>query len=139
MSRVWCWVVRFQRTLRAVVWAAPDDNNGGTKIVIEHIFNQRKYYSLYFHLSELNVDVGQNINMGDVIGTMGSTGTNAEHLHFEVRTEHGVGAQDPNKPFIFYMGAESWWANSLSEFQASWIDISSRFGGYDAGFPSAWR
>ena len=39
----------------------------------------------YAHLNEINVELNQNINQGDTIGKMGSTGySTGSHLHFEI-------------------------------------------------------
>ena len=54
----------------------------GTHIVIDHGFG---YESLYAHLSEVDVTLGQKVKRGQVIGKVGSTGTStAPHLHYEV-------------------------------------------------------
>ncbi len=55
----------------------------GKHIVIDHGFG---YETLYAHLSEIHVKVGQKIIKGQKIGEVGSTGTStAPHLHYEVR------------------------------------------------------
>jgi len=55
----------------------------GNRIEIDHGFN---YTTLYAHLSEFNVKVGQSVKRGDVIGYVGNTGTStAPHLHYEVK------------------------------------------------------
>ena len=42
--------------------------------------------TLYAHMSRLNASVGQNVNAGDVLGLVGSTGNSTgNHLHLEVR------------------------------------------------------
>jgi len=50
-------------------------------------------FAAYCHLSEVDVSVGDSVNLGQVIGKTGATGNAAglpdadSHLHFEVRTE----------------------------------------------------
>nr|MDO8080302.1 M23 family metallopeptidase [Candidatus Freyarchaeota archaeon] len=42
-------------------------------------------FTKYFHLGEIYVTVGQELNQGDLIGTVGQTGlVTGPHLHFEV-------------------------------------------------------
>lgn len=54
----------------------------GLMVVIDHGFG---YQSLYAHLSEFNVRVGQKVTRGEVIGFVGSTGVStAPHLHYEI-------------------------------------------------------
>lgn len=75
-----------------VVTAGWPDNFGyGNRVVIDH---GNGYRTLYAHLSKINVQVGQTVNRGDVLGQMGSTGrSTGTHLHFEIRS--GEGAQNP--------------------------------------------
>jgi murein DD-endopeptidase MepM/ murein hydrolase activator NlpD len=55
----------------------------GKNIVIDHGFG---YSSIYAHLSNFNVRVGQKVQRGDVIGYVGNTGTSiANHLHYEIK------------------------------------------------------
>ncbi len=55
----------------------------GKHIIIDHGFG---YTSIYAHLSDFNVRVGQKVQRGDIIGFVGSTGTSvANHLHYEVK------------------------------------------------------
>lgn len=55
----------------------------GNHIMIDH---GGGYVTLYAHLSEIYVKLGDNIGRGQVIGRMGSTGrSTGTHLHFEVR------------------------------------------------------
>ena len=43
-------------------------------------------YTTYCHLSELDVEEGNAVSKGDVIGALGSTGlSTGTHLHWEVR------------------------------------------------------
>lgn len=52
----------------------------GNSIVIDHGLN---LFTLYAHLSSMNVTVGENVNMGHHIGNSGSTGFSfGDHLHY---------------------------------------------------------
>jgi hypothetical protein len=54
----------------------------GKHIIIDHGFGLK---SVYAHLQDFNVRVGQEVERGDVIGFVGSTGTSvANHLHYEI-------------------------------------------------------
>lgn len=78
----------------------------GNSIIVEHIVDQEKIYSLYGHLASIDryLRMGDRVVGGQVIGTVGSsgygcdfwrigedgcTGTGAAdvHLHFEVKTK----------------------------------------------------
>lgn len=55
----------------------------GWSVVIEHLPG---LYSLYYHMSELKVAEGDNVNPGDLIGLSGATGlATGPHLHWEMR------------------------------------------------------
>lgn len=55
----------------------------GKHVVIDHGYT---YQTLYAHLKEIDVEKGQQVNRGDIIGKVGSTGTStAPHLHYEVK------------------------------------------------------
>jgi murein DD-endopeptidase MepM/ murein hydrolase activator NlpD len=55
----------------------------GSYVVIKHGNGTQ---TLYGHLSQVNVNVGQVVNQGDEIGKMGSSGdSTGTHLHFEIR------------------------------------------------------
>jgi len=61
----------------------------GNLVILEldRRFQGRAVYVLFGHLSELKVQVGQHVELGDVVGLVGGTGAayGATHLHVEVR------------------------------------------------------
>ncbi len=70
-----------------VVWYAGYNSSGyGNVVIIKHGTGPSAYFTLYGHMqSELFVSVGQQIEAGDLVGTVGSTGrSTGPHLHFEV-------------------------------------------------------
>ncbi|WP_448699938.1 M23 family metallopeptidase [Mucilaginibacter sp. AW1-3] len=67
-----------------VIWAGWYGGYGNC-IRIEH---GNHLETLYGHLSKIGVKVGQKVNVGDVIGRVGSTGhSTGAHLHYEVRKD----------------------------------------------------
>ncbi|NET36150.1 MAG: M23 family metallopeptidase [Cyanothece sp. SIO1E1] len=65
----------------------------GIRIIIQH---DESYQTLYAQLSELNVEEGQEVKKGEVIGKVGSSGlSTAPHLHYEVRKDGKV--EDPEQ------------------------------------------
>lgn len=68
-----------------VIMAGYNNGGYGNLIVIEHGNNIETYYA---HLSEIYVSTGDNVEKGDVIGAIGSTGySTGPHLHFELRVD----------------------------------------------------
>lgn len=79
-----------------VVKSASRETGYGNTVVIDHGYGYETYYA---HLSRINVQVGQKVNRGDVIGFVGSTGTStAPHLHYEV-SRNGVKVNPQNYYF----------------------------------------
>ncbi len=77
-----------------VSFAGWTDVGYGYLIVIDH---NNGYQTYYAHLSNIFVQEGQEVQAGQVIGAMGSTGNSTgPHLHFEIRY-HGY----PTNPFIY--------------------------------------
>ena len=89
-----------------IVKNGEDDHGLGNTVIIEHNFNDRKIYSLYAHLSEINKNLkeGEFIKKGEIIGKVGATGYGCNywrigedgcdkksaldiHLHFEIKTK----------------------------------------------------
>lgn len=64
----------------------------GKYVVVDH---GGGYTSTYAHMDTVNVYVGQVVEKGDVLGTVGNTGySTGPHLHFEIRIDG-----DPVDPF----------------------------------------
>lgn len=67
----------------------PQPNFYGNVVVIRHKFvdySGQPVFSLYGHLSRINVTTGQKVKQGDFIALVGSAGVAVgSHLHFEVR------------------------------------------------------
>ena len=75
----------------------------GKHIIIDHGFG---YKSIYAHLSNFNVRVGQKVQRGDIIGFVGSTGMSvANHLHYEIKL-NGVNVDPVNYYFEDLTAAE---------------------------------
>ena len=80
-----------------VVWAGPglySQTQGNTQdpygiaVALRHDFGYQNQplYTIYAHMEETDVVVGQWVKTGDVLGKVGSTGNaTGPHLHFEVR------------------------------------------------------
>jgi hypothetical protein len=57
--------------------------NTGNTVVIEHGGGLKSYY---FHMSRLDVNPGDTVKKGDLIGAVGTTGySTGPHLHYEIR------------------------------------------------------
>jgi len=78
-------------TLRGTVKVAENTISGanGRVVIIEHDFQGKTIYSLYAHLSAINVSVGDLVYQNTTIGVMGGSGYGSEtyyhpHLHFAI-------------------------------------------------------
>ena len=72
-------------TASGVVNYASMQNGYGNIVRITH---ENGYETLFAHLSEIDVQIGQTIKAGDVVGKLGSTGrSTGPHLHYEIRKD----------------------------------------------------
>lgn len=86
----------------------------GNVVILLHagLFEGRDIYTLYAHLSEIDVSEGETVTLGQQIGRVGMTGAaNGSHLHFEVRLDENDYAHTTNPilwltPLDFETGGE---------------------------------
>ena len=72
----------------------------GNLVEVRHDFGLTTRYA---HLSEIVVEIGDNVQNGDLIGYMGNTGrSTGPHLHYEVRVD-----DIPNNPMNFIRAGQS--------------------------------
>ncbi len=76
---------------------AKEQGSYGNLVIINHSGGLQ---SRYAHLGGINVKVGQQVQAGDLLGVVGTTGApnfKQPHLHFEVRSLYSLGwfAKDP--------------------------------------------
>lgn len=65
-----------------VVAGWPDNQGYGNRVILDH---GNGYTSMYAHLSNIYVSVGETVSRGQLIGQMGSTGrSTGTHLHLEI-------------------------------------------------------
>lgn len=112
-----------------VIWAGygfksgvydPDDAYG-LAIAIQHDFGYMglNLYTVYGHLSSLSVWPGQRVEMGQVIGQVGSTGmSSGPHLHFEVR--HGDRIYSTTRNPELWMTMPEGWGVLAGSLQDDW-------------------
>lgn len=68
--------------MSGVVTFSGESEGYGNLVIIKNGEKETRYA----HLSKLNVQKGDNVNSGDLIGEVGSTGNSTgPHLHFEIR------------------------------------------------------
>ena len=89
-------------TADGVVVTAQHSGGYGKHVVIDHGYT---YETMYAHLSEIDVQVGDHVKRGTLIGALGSTGrSTGPHLHYEV---HRNG--QPVNP-RYYLNLNDLWA-----------------------------
>lgn len=76
-----------------VVVSTYNSGGYGNYVIVKH---DNSLYTLYAHMNERFVKVGNKVKKGQMLGTCGTTGRSyGIHLHFEVRTTQTGGQIDP--------------------------------------------
>jgi len=77
----------------------------GNFVIIKH---EDGNYSRYAHMDKVRVVQGNKVNEGSKIGTLGNTGTQSPHLHFEIFNEKMAVIQRKHwNPWRFYPSNKS--------------------------------
>jgi murein DD-endopeptidase MepM/ murein hydrolase activator NlpD len=77
-----------------VLFVGDDGTKFGLIIILEH---QDPFLTVYAHLDQAFVKVGQQLQRGDTLGTVGSSGgIGFPHLHFQIRM-----GQKPQDPMLY--------------------------------------
>lgn len=81
-------------------WGGMVGSNAGINVVIKH---PNGYYSVYAHLSDTYVNVGDIVSRKQVIGAMGQTGwATGTHLHFAIFAGVPYRGGTPINPMILF-------------------------------------
>jgi len=99
---------------------SPRLNTYGNAVVIRHQYQGHPLYSVYGHLSQIDVTIGQEVRTGEKIGEVGATGAAiGSHLHFEVRFNRNDYGSNRNPEL---------WLIPLSDFGALAVRVSDGMG-----------
>jgi murein DD-endopeptidase MepM/ murein hydrolase activator NlpD len=86
------------------------DDGYGLAVAIKHDFGYegQRLYTIYAHMSSINVVDNQMVKTGEQIGYVGTTGhTTGPHLHFEVREGANV-YDDTRNPELWLAPPQGW-------------------------------
>jgi murein DD-endopeptidase MepM/ murein hydrolase activator NlpD len=98
-----------------VVFAGNADDNCATRAVI--IDHGNGYRTLYWHLSRIDVELGQHVPRGEPIGMIGASGcANGPHLHFGVQY---LGRN--TDPYGWCGNTPDPWQQSPAGSQSTWL------------------
>jgi murein DD-endopeptidase MepM/ murein hydrolase activator NlpD len=85
----------------------PELNYYGNLVVLEHALqteNGLRLYTLYGHLEDVAVQIGDTVTAGEQIGRVGATGIAiGSHLHFEVRAGDATDYRATRNPVLWLM------------------------------------
>jgi len=121
-----------------VTWAYDVRVGWGNVVLIRHAYRdpatgQVKYCdSLYGHLNEIMVKVGQLVKRGQQVGTIGSNhGMYPAHLHFEIRHNISIGMLRDNVPRDFHNWAvPTDFISKYRRLSREWGQVSVPIGTY---------
>jgi len=121
-----------------VTWAYDVHVGWGNVVLIRHAYRdpatgQVKYCdSLYGHLNEIMVKVGQLVKRGQQVGTIGSNhGMYPAHLHFEIRHNISTGMLRDNVPRDFHNWAvPTDFISKYRRLSREWGQVSVPIGTY---------
>jgi murein DD-endopeptidase MepM/ murein hydrolase activator NlpD len=99
---------------------APWANYYGNLVVLEH---EEELFTLYAHLSKVDVVMGQWVSPEDKLGEVGSTGTAiGSHLHFEVRRGRGEDYTATQNPELWVIPANDAGGDPFGTLMISVVD-----------------
>jgi len=79
-----------------IIFAAPGPSHLGQMVLIKHM---DPFVTIYGHLSEIKVKVGQRVKKGDVIGIVGTSGgAESPRVYFELRKDRMPVNPEPYLP-----------------------------------------
>ncbi len=92
-----------------VTYAQDGGTGWGNVVIVRHILpDLTRVHSLYGHLNNFNVSVGQEVVIGQQIGQMGdANGLYCAHLHFELRTDRAL-EKSPGFGYAYTLGDPIW-------------------------------
>jgi len=111
------------------------DTTGGNRVTVQDGCGWHYYHA---HLDSIAVGVGQHVNAGDVIGTLGNSGSaqgTSPHLHFSIYPEAYDAGIDPF-PYLQAVDGTSCPAQCKAHCEGSVI-VASDCGKGDCGFYGA--
>ena len=78
--------------MRGTIHTVENSGAYGVHVIIEHDLHSQVWHTVYAHLKKNsvpeNIKPGTYVEIGDIIGKVGSTGTSTgPHLHFEIRID----------------------------------------------------
>lgn len=78
--------------MRGTIHTVENSGAYGVHVIIEHDLHSQVWHTVYAHLKKnsvpANIKPGTYVEIGDIIGKVGSTGTSTgPHLHFEIRID----------------------------------------------------